>query len=231
MPGAGDEAADTELAGPRELGTDPETGETVTLRKGPYGVYLQRGEPKGPKDKEKPPRVSLPKGLAPAEITLGTALALLALPRSIGAHPETGQPITAGIGRYGPYVKHESTYRNIPDPEDVLTIGLNRAVALIAEATTRRGSSAGKEIGSHPGDGKPVTLHSGRYGPYVKHGRTIASLPKGQSADELSVERALALLAAKAEKDKAKGKKTATPAKKRPAKKAKRAKKAKKAAN
>ncbi|MCH8154068.1 MAG: type I DNA topoisomerase [Proteobacteria bacterium] len=232
VPGAGDEAADTELAGPRELGTDPETGETVTLRKGPYGVYLQRGEPKGPKGKEKPPRVSLPKALAPAEITLEMALALLALPRSVGAHPETGQPITAGIGRYGPYVKHESTYRNIPDPEDVLTIGLNRAVALIAEAATRRGSSAGKEIGSHPGDGKPVTLHSGRYGPYVKHGRTIASLPKGQSADELSFERALALLAAKAEKDKAKGKKTATPAtKKKPAKKAKRAKKAKKAAN
>ena len=161
-------------AGPRELGTDPGTGETVTLRKGPYGVYLQRGEPKGPKGKEKPPRVSLPKGLAPAEITLDMALALLALPRSVGAHPETGQPITAGIGRYGPYVKHESTYRNIPDPEDVLTIGLNRAVTLIAEATARHGSSAGKEIGSHPDNGKPVTLHSGRYGPYGKHGQTIA---------------------------------------------------------
>jgi DNA topoisomerase-1 len=237
VPGAGDEAADAELAGPRELGTDPETGETVTLRKGPYGVYLQRGEPKGPKGKEKPPRVSLPKGLAPTEITLDMALALLALPRSVGAHPETGQPITAGIGRYGPYVKHESTYRNIPDPEDVLTIGLNRAVALIAEAATRRragaGAGAGKEIGSDPHDGKPITLHSGRYGPYVKHGRTIASLPRDQSADELSFERALELLTAKAEKDKAKGKgkKTAAPAKKKTAKKAKRAKKAKKAAN
>ncbi len=113
--------------------------------------------------------------------------------------------------------------RNIPDGEDVLTIGLNRAVALIAEAPARRrgGAGSGKEIGSHPGDGKPVTLHSGRYGPYVKHGRTIASLPKGESDQELSFQRALQLLAAKAEKAKAKG----GPKAKAP-KKAKKAKKA-----
>jgi DNA topoisomerase-1 len=228
VPGNGEE--DDALAGPIELGADPKTGERVTLRKGPYGIYLQLGEPKGPKGKEKPPRCSLPKGLAPAEVTLETALALLALPRTIGAYPETGEPILAGIGRYGPYVKHLSTYRNIPEGEDVLTIGLNRAVALIAEAPARRGggASSGKEIGSHPGDGKPVTLHSGRYGPYVKHGRTIASLPKGESDQELSFERALQLLAAKAEKDKAKGGRKAPAAKKAKApKKAKKAKKAK----
>ena len=214
------------------MGADPASGEMVTLRKGPYGIYVQLGEPKGPKGKEKPPRASLPKGLAPAEITLETALALLALPRDVGAHPETGEPILAGIGRYGPYVKHQSTYCNLPDGDDVLTLGLNRAVALIAEAPGRRrrgsGAGAGKEIGGHPDDGKPVTLHSGRYGPYVKHGRTIASLPKGESDQELSFERALQLLAAKAEKDKAKGgSKAKAPNKAKAPKKAKKAKKAK----
>ncbi len=146
-------------------------------------------------------------------------------------YPETGEPILAGIGLYGPYVKHQSTYCNIPDGNDVLTIGLNRAVALIAEAPgrRRRGSAtgSGKEIGAHPDNGKPVTLHSGRYGPYVKHGRTIASLPKGVSDQELSFERALQLLAAKAEKDKAKGGSKAKGASK--AKTPKKAKKAKKA--
>ena len=226
LPGDGDEDAGATLTSPVELGADPETGEMVTLRKGPYGIYVQLGEPKGPKGKEKPPRVSLPKDLAPAEVTLKTALALLALPRTVGTYPETGEAILAGIGRYGPYVKHQSTYRNIPDGEDVLTIGLNRAVALIAEAPARRrgGAGSGKEIGSHPGDSKPVRLHSGRYGPYVKHGRTIASLPKGESDQYLSFARALELLAAKAEKDRAKGK--GGPKAKAP-KKAKKAKKAK----
>ncbi len=224
VPGKGGEEAGAELAGPRELGSDPETGDMVTLRKGPYGLYVQRGEPK---EKEKPPRVSLPKGLAPDEVTLDKALALLALPRTIGAHPETGEPILAGIGRYGPYLKHQSSYRNIPGGEDVLTIGLNRALTLIAEAPDRRRSSAGREIGSHPDDGKPVTLHAGRYGPYVRHGRTIASLPKGESERELGFERALELLATKAAKDNAKGGKKAKAAKKKPAKKAKGGKKAK----
>ena len=232
VPGNGEEDAGAALTGPIELGADPETGEMVTLRKGPYGVYVQLGEPKGPKGKEKPPRVSLPKDFAPAEVTLKMALALLALPRTVGAYPETGEAILAGIGRYGPYVKHQSTYRNIPDGEDVLTIGLNRAVALIAEAPARRrgGAGSGKEIGSHPSDSKPVTLHSGRYGPYVKHGRTIASLPKGESDQDLSFERALALLTAKAEKDRAKGKggpKAKAPKKAKKAKQAKKAKTAK----
>ncbi len=209
VPNGGEDGAGAEFAGPRELGADPETGEIVTLRKGPYGLYVQRGEPTGPKGKNKPPRASLPKGFAPEDVSLNKALALLALPRTVGAHPDTGQPITAGIGRYGPYVKHEATYRNIPDGEDVLIIGLNRAVALIAEAPARRGSNAGKQIGPHPSDGKPVTLHSGRYGPYVKHGRTIASLPKGESEDEISFERAVDLLAAKAAKGKPKAKTSA----------------------
>ncbi len=209
VPGDGAGAEEVELIGPRELGTDPETGEPVTLRKGPYGLYVQRGEAK---DKEKPKRASVPKSLALDDVTLDRALALLALPRTIGDHPESGEPLTAGIGRYGPYVKHGSTYRTIPDDEDVLTVGLNRAVALIAEAPARRGGGGGggKEFGLHPADGKPIMLHSGRYGPYVKHGRIIASLPKNLAPEALSLDKAVELLAARAEKTK--GGKKAKPA-------------------
>ncbi len=200
----------TEIAGPVELGQDPETGLAVTLRKGPFGLYVQLGEPVG---KEKPKRSSLPKGLAIEDVTLEKALALLALPREVGKHPDDGAPVLAGLGRFGPYVKHHSTFRSIPPDEDVTTIGLNRAVTLIAEAPARRGS-AGKEIGGHPSDGKPVTLHSGRYGPYVKHGKLIASLPKGMEAEGLTLDQAVTLLAARAEKAGAK-----KPAKRKPAKK------------
>ncbi len=207
VPDDGAGAEEVELIGPRELGTDPETGEPVTLRKGPYGLYVQRGEAK---DKEKPKRASVPKSLALDDVTLDRALALLALPRTIGDHPESGEPVTAGIGRYGPYVKHGSTYRTIPDDEDVLTVGLNRAVTLIAEAPARRGGGGGKEFGLHPADGKPIMLHSGRYGPYVKHGRIIASLPKNLAPEALSLDKAVELLAARAEKTK--GGKKAKPA-------------------
>ncbi|MFQ5772909.1 MAG: type I DNA topoisomerase [Kiloniellaceae bacterium] len=206
--GNGEGAAEAEWAGPRVLGTDPDSGQPITLRKGPYGLYVQLGEGAG---KQKPKRGAVPKGLAPEEVTLEKALALLALPRTIGPHPDTGQPVTAGLGRYGPYVKHGATYRSIPEDEDVTTIGLNRAVTLLAEAPARRGG-AGKELGAHPADGKPITLHSGRYGPYVRHGRTIASLPKSLPADELTIEQAVELLAAQADKAKSKRNKKATPA-------------------
>src|SRR5690606_9427727 len=129
--GEGEKAAGAALEGPRMLGTDPETGKPVTLRKGPFGVYVQLGEAEG---KEKPKRASLPKGLSPDAVGLDTALALLALPREIGTHPDTGRPIIAGIGRFGPYLKHGDTYKSLPPDEDVLTIGPNRAVALLAEA-------------------------------------------------------------------------------------------------
>ena len=232
--GNGEGEGGAELAGPRELGLDPETGLAVTLRKGPFGLYVQLGEPVG---KEKPKRSSLPKGLALEDLTLEKALALLALPRVVGPHPEDGAPILAGLGRFGPYVKHGTTYRSIPPDEDVTTIGLNRAVTLIAEAPARRGG-AGKEIGLDPQDGKPVTLHSGRYGPYVKHGKIIASLPKSEEPEGLSLERALELIAARAEKagtkKKAPAKKKAAkkkaPAKKKAAKPAKKKKAAKKPA-
>ncbi len=208
--GEGD--ANGEMTGPLELGPDPETGLMVTLRKGPFGLYVQLGEPVG---KEKPKRSSLPKGLALEDVTLEKALALLALPRTIGQHPDDREPVLAGLGRFGPYVKHGSTYRSIPADEDVTTIGLNRAVTLIAEAPARRGAAAGKEIGVHPADSKPITLHSGRYGPYVKHGKIIASLPKSVEPDGLTLDQAVELIAARAE---ATGKKK--PAKKAAKKKA-----------
>ncbi|MEE8187624.1 MAG: type I DNA topoisomerase [Kiloniellales bacterium] len=210
-----------DLPKPRTLGTDPETGETVSLRKGPYGLYVQLGEGKG-KGEEKPKRSSTPKQLGPDDITLERALGLLALPREIGPHPDSGEPVTAGIARYGPYVKHGSFYRTIPEDEDVLTIGLNRAVTLIAEAPARRGGAgAGKVIGEHPADGKPIKLHSGRYGPYVKHGRLNASLPRNLEPEDLTLELAVELLAARAEKAKSKGGKKAKSGGK-PRKKAKR---------
>ena len=181
-------------AGPRELGEDPETGETVTLRKGPYGFYVQAGEAKG---KQKPKRVSLLKAMDPGEVTLEQALALLSLPRDIGNHPTTGKTIAAGLGRYGPYLRHDGRYTSLGPDEDLLTIGLNRAVTLIDEAPGRAKSRALRALGDHPADGKPVEILSGRFGPYVKHGRTNASLPKDEEPETLTMERAVELLAAR----------------------------------
>jgi DNA topoisomerase-1 len=185
--------------GPKDLGRHPATGEPVTLRKGPYGHYVQLGE--GAKD-EKPKRTSLPKALSPADVDLDKAVRLLALPRELGRHPETGEPITAAIGRFGPYLKHGSVYASIGREDDVLTIGLNRAVALLAEAKSKRRGSSGTALGDHPKDGKPVTLHSGRYGPYVKHGRTIVSVPRDRTAEEMTLANAVELLAQQAGKAK-----------------------------
>ena len=184
-------------AGPREMGQDPETGEAVTLRKGPYGFYVQAGEAKG---KQKPKRCSLPKSMDPDEITLDQALALLSLPRDVGTHPGTGKTIAAGLGRYGPYLRHDGRYTSLGPDEDLLTIGLNRAVTLIDEAPQRGRAKALRSLGDHPQDGKPVEILSGRYGPYVKHGRTNVSLPKGADVDTLTMEAALELLAARAAK-------------------------------
>ena len=199
-------AAEACLASPRELGNDPATGLPVTVRKGPFGIYLQLGEASKEKGAEKPKRCSLPKGMSPMEIDLQTALALLALPREVGPHPETGEPILAGIGRYGPYVKHKSAYKTLAEDDDVLTIGLNRAVVLIAEAPARRQSTALKTLGEHPADQKPVTLHKGRYGPYAKHGKINATLPDHLTTEDITLEQAVELLEAQAAK---KGKKTA----------------------
>jgi DNA topoisomerase-1 len=207
VPG-GEEDHGIDLTNPKVLGSDPETGKPVTLRKGPFGVYLQLGEAEGD---EKPKRASLPKSLAPAEVDLDKGLALLALPREIGAHPDDGKSITAGIGRYGPYVKHGSTYRSLTEGDDVLTIGLNRAVALIAEAPAR-GQSAGRQIGAHPEDGKVVSQGKGRFGPYVKHGKLYATIPAELDPESVTLVQAVELLKVQAEKKgtKAGGKKAAS---------------------
>jgi DNA topoisomerase-1 len=198
----GAEGADAELAaGPRPLGEDPETGDAVTVRKGPWGFYVQLGEG------EKPKRVSLPKGMSPSEIDLQTALKLLALPREVGSHPETGEMIYAGLGRFGPYLKHGKIYKSIAQ-EELLTIGLNRAVALLAEARAPRGRGKPEPLrvlGDHPQSGDPVQVFSGRYGPYVSHAKVYATLPKDVKPEEVTLETALQLLAAREAKAPAKG--------------------------
>ena len=185
---------------PKTLGQSPDSGEEVTLRKGPYGLYIQLGV--GEND-EKPKRVSLPKGLSVVDIDLERALGLLSLPRDIGADPQTGEMIAAGIGRYGPYVRMGKLYRSLEDADDVLTIGLNRAVTLLAEAPRRRGGTA-RSLGDHPKDGKPVTQGKGRYGPYVKHGRLFASIPADKDPAAVTLEEAVSYLEAQAAKKKGK---------------------------
>jgi DNA topoisomerase-1 len=182
-------------SGDRELGLDPATGEPVLLREGRFGPYVQLGQG------EKPKRSSLPKDWPPASIDLERALALLSLPRLVGAHPESGKPISAGLGRYGPFVEHGGVYANLDSIEEVLTVGLNRAVdALAAKLEKRgggRGTPAGRPLGEHPELGGPVAVRPGRYGPYVNHGKVNATLPRGADPDKLTLEEAVALLAAK----------------------------------
>jgi DNA topoisomerase-1 len=202
---------------PKVLGIDPATGKQVTLRNGPYGLYIQLGEPEG---KDKPKRASLLKGMTPDELTLEKALAILSLPRTLGPHPEDGEPVLAGVGRFGPYVRHGSKYKSIPADESVLEIGMNRAVALLAEAkASGRGRAAKplRTIGAHPGDEAPIELYEGRYGMYVKHGGINATVPRDLKPEELTVEQAVSLLAERAAKSsQGGGKKPKVRAKKTP---------------
>ncbi|UYN97396.1 MAG: type I DNA topoisomerase [Enhydrobacter sp.] len=196
-----DAVSGANLDGPKVLGTDPATGKVVTLRNGPYGLYVQLGEPEG---KEKPKRASLLKGMTPDDVTLDKALALLSLPRELGPHPEDRQPVLAGVGRFGPYVKHGTKYKSIPADESVLEIGMNRAVALLAEAKSAgRGRAALKPVrvvGNHPADEAAIELYDGRYGMYVKHGGVNATVPRDIKPEELTVEQAVSLLAERAAK-------------------------------
>jgi len=182
------------------LGTEPGSGLAVTLKKGPYGHYVQLGEGNG---EFKPKRVALPRSLKPADVDLETALRLLALPRELGRHPETGDTITAGIGRFGAYIKHGATFKSLGADDDVLTIGLNRAVVLLAEPVSqrRRGPQLLRELGVHP-EGGAVGLYRGRYGPYVSHDGVIASLPRNSDPETFSLTEALPLLATQREKSK-----------------------------
>ncbi len=186
----------------RALGIDPTTGLEVTVRTGRFGPYIQLGE--GTKE-EKPKRAGLPKGLAPEDVDLERALGLLSLPREVGKHPEDGEPIKAGIGRFGPYVQHGKTYASLDDADDVLTIGLNRAVTLIAEKKLnpgrgrRFGADPGRTLGEHPDRGGPVVAKKGRYGPYVSHDGVNATLTGDKTPETITLEEAVALIDARIE--------------------------------
>jgi DNA topoisomerase-1 len=183
----------------RLIGVEPESGDEIRLKRGPYGPYVQRGQGEGAR------RSSLAPNLSPEALDLETAQKLLALPREIGRHPESGQPIEAGINRYGPYVKHDRFVRLGRD-DDVLTIGMNRAIALLEDAggKTRSAPKVLKDLGPHPKDKKPVVLYEGRFGPYLKHGKLNASLRKGHDVATLTMEQAVTLLQEKAAKGKGK---------------------------
>jgi DNA topoisomerase-1 len=177
------------------------SGLEVTLRSGRFGPYIQLGEAV---NGEKPKRSGIPKGMTPDDIDLQRALGLLSLPREIGKHPEDGEPILAGVGRFGPYVQHVKTYANIETGDDVLTIGLNRAVTLIAEKKAnpgrgrRFGADPGRPLGEHPDKGGPVVVKKGRYGPYVSHDGVNATLPSDIAPETITLEQALPLLDARA---------------------------------
>ena len=202
-----------------ELGTCPETGEMVYKKSGRFGPYVQRGDGKEAK------RTSIPKAWNPADVDLEKALKLLSLPRDIGEHPEDKKMIIAGLGRYGPFINHNGMYANLSDVEELFSVGINRAVDLLAEKAAnggRRGPSTIKELGDHP-DGGKITVKDGRYGPYVNHGKINATLPKDSKPEDVTLEQALELIAAKA---KQKPKKRKSPVKKKaPAKKKTAAKK------
>ena len=229
------EAADGNASGgedmePKELGLDPKTGLMITLRRGPYGLYIQlgtaetaaattdskpeekpsaddkkgKGKKKSKKKKKpavkKPKRAPVPRNMDSADIDLQKAIALLGLPREVGLHPETGEMIKAAIGRFGPFLVHQGKFKSIPadDPDGVLAIGLDRAVFLLAQQSkSRNGFGTIKELGNHPDDGKPITVNKGRFGPYVKHGSINATVPKGTEPEEVTLEQAMELLAAK----------------------------------
>ena len=202
------------VQGKKVLGEDPATGLEVTLRGGRFGPYLQLGEQiKPPKVKkgekkpevEKPKRASIPKGVTPDDIDLEKALGLLSLPREVGLSPEDGEPIVAGIGRFGPYVKHGKIYASLEDGDDVLTVGLNRAVTLIAEKKAnpkkgrRFGADPGKVLGEHPDKGGNVVVKNGRYGPYVSNNGINATITGDKTPDTITLTEAVVLLDARAE--------------------------------
>lgn len=205
--------------GPKELGIDPETGKALTLRQGPYGPYIQIGEEVlDGKKKIKPRRASLPPGFDPANVDFDKAVALLSLPRLVGIDPMSGMEIRANIGRFGPFLLVGGTYVSLKgDEDDVLTIGLNRAVSLLGDKPRK---DPPVELGKHPKNKKPIMVKDGRWGPFVQNGRTMARLPKDMTKEDVTLEIALGLIDAKGTNGKAGGKAaSAAPAKKAPAKK------------
>jgi len=211
--------AETAAPGDGILGTDPESGLEVLLKSGRFGPYLQLG------DGTEPKRSSLPKGWSPDSLTLERALQLLALPRAVGLHPETGKPISAGIGRYGPFILHDGTYANLPDVEEVFTVGLNRAVDLLAQKKAGggrfgRNATPIAAIKTFEHADGTISVRDGRYGPYVNQGKVNATLPKTVQPADVTLEQALELIAERAAKTGGKKPARKAAAKKAPAKKA-----------
>ena len=193
--------------GPEELGTHPEQDKPIYIMTGRYGPYVQLGD-ESEGSKKKPKRASLPKGVNMEDVTLDLAVGLLSLPRTLGTHPETGCIIQTNLGRFGPYIVHDQgkdngkDYRSLKAEDNVLTITLERALELLAQPKRSRRSSAKavpplKDLGKHPENGEAVGVYDGRYGPYVKHGKVNASLPKDMSVEDVTLEKALELLQAK----------------------------------
>jgi DNA topoisomerase-1 len=199
-----------ELDGDKMLGMDNVANLPVLLRKGPYGFYVQLGDA----EEKKPKRASLPKGTPIATVELDYALGLLSLPRDVGAHPETSDMIQAGLGRYGPYLKYQGKFTSLKEGDDVLSVGINRAVTLLAEAAKK----SGRVLGQHP-DGGEVHVKAGRFGPYFEHNKLRAPLGKSLSIEDVTLEDALPILAAKAAAPKKAAKKAGTKAKKSTSKK------------
>jgi DNA topoisomerase I len=207
-------AADSEASADRVLGKDPETGLDVTVKAGRFGPYIQLGEQKDYEEGEKPRRAGIPKNMSPGDMELDLALKLLSLPREIGKHPETGEPITAGIGRFGPFVRHEKTYASLEAGDEVFDIGLNRAVTLIAEKVAkgpsgrRFGADPGKPLGEHPSLGG-VAVKNGRYGAYVTAGGVNATIPSDKTPETITLAEAIALIDERAAKGGGKAKRAA----------------------
>jgi DNA topoisomerase-1 len=211
-------------SGDRVLGQHPETGLDVELKNGRFGPYIHMD---AVEEGEKPKRAGIPKTWALDEVDLEKALQLLSLPREVGEHPEDGAMITAGLGRFGPFVLHNGVYANLDSPDEVFTVGINRAVAAIAEKKANPGrrqvAKPLKELGEHPELGGPVNVMNGRFGPYVKHDKINATLPRGSKPEDVTMEEAVQLIAERAakgpSKKKAATKKKAAVKKKAPAKK------------
>ena len=195
------------IVGPDQVGRHPETGEPIYIKIGTYGPYVQLGDKT--EENPKPKQASFPKGVTPETLTLDIAVGLLSLPRALGTHPETGGKVQTSLGRFGPYVVHDQgkegkDYRSLKSTDNVLTISLNRALELLAEPKKGRAAAKSKskealrELGLHPEDDSPINIYDGPYGPYIKHGKTNASIPEGESVENITLSTAIELLSAKA---------------------------------
>ncbi len=198
------EGGETLKDGMRALGTHPETGEEVVVKRGPWGLYVQQGEPDPNDKKAKPRRATLPKGFEGDTVTLDQAVGLLSLPRLVGLHPELGEPIEAGIGRFGPYVKMGAIFASLDKDDDILLVGMNRAMDVLGKKL-----ASVRTLGEHPKDREPILVRKGRFGPYVQHGQMVANLPRERTMEDFTLEEAVPLLAEKGKALKPRGKKGA----------------------